>query len=107
MNKILIIVIFTILISCTKNADDISECMEAKIESFKSDKEARAVYKISFNDEFHYWFHTGAIEYDGAEYIYDSNCKEACYYCGFCIPKECIKSYPEYRSEKWELVWKK
>jgi hypothetical protein len=109
MHKVLFLtLILSILISCTKNSEnDISECMKEKIETFQIDKEARAVYKIKLNDEFHYWFHTGAVEYDGAEFIFDSNCKQICFYCGFCIPSDCIKKYPEYLSEKWEVVWKK
>lgn len=101
---ILCLATFTV-ISCNK-FDGLPECIQSKIEESK-DKDLRAVKKFVIGAEDMYFFNTGATEYDGAEFIYNSSCDTVCLFCGFCGIKECLTQFPEYNSEEWEIVWKK
>jgi hypothetical protein len=109
MNKIttiLILAIYLHIASCCHEAEyQPSTCMLEKIETFKSDAAAKAVYSYVLDNEVYFWFNTDATFYDGAEYIYGNDCNQACYFCGECSPPECTQDFP-YDKSKWEIVWK-
>ena len=90
---------------CEKEDLTTSLCILEKIEAFKL--EGLGVYSYEINGKNNYWFHTGAMHYDGSEYIYNENCEVTCYYCGECAPPGCLGSFPPYLSDQWTLVWKK
>jgi hypothetical protein len=105
---ILTLLFLSLMLSCGKSSDELPECIQAKIDATLplSSVQLIAVYKTNINDETHYWFNTGAVTYDGAEYIYDKDCNQVCSFCGFCVKSDCIDAYPDYSSDKWEVVWK-
>jgi hypothetical protein len=106
--NLIVFLILASIFACSKDSNSIPDCIQAKIDEMLplSSVQLKAVYKTKIDGEYHYWFNTGAVTWDGAEYIYSENCENQCSYCGFCIKDECIDKYPEYGSEKWEIVWK-
>jgi hypothetical protein len=109
MNKIttiLILAIYLHLSSCCHEAENQpSTCILEKIEAFKSDPTAKAVYSYILDNEVYFWFNTDATYLDGSEYIYGNDCAQACYFCGECSPPDCTQDFP-YDKSKWEVVWK-
>ena len=94
--------------SCSKNTnDEISPCLKEKIEAFKSDSKSISIKKFRIDEEYHYWFETGAVTYDGKEDIYNNSCEIVCGFCGYCVPNKCTDDYPSYGSDKWEIYWEK
>ncbi len=106
--KIVILLFLASFYACSKDSNDIPDCIQAKIDEMLplSSVQLIAVYKTKIDGEDHYWFNTGAVTWDGAEYIYDKKCKQVCNYCGFCVKDDCIDKYPGYAADKWEVVWK-
>ncbi len=106
--KLVILVQLLWIVSCQKNSIDtsISDCINDKIEAFKNDETAKAVYSITRNEKQYYWMNTDATYFDGVEYIFGNDCENACQFCGECALPDCTKDFP-YDKSKWTLVWKK
>ena len=99
------------LLSACNKADDPCgkpdfSCINEKIEAFKKTEGALAVYRYQVDSEYHYWFHDGAVAWDGAEYIYNTDCEEVCFFCGECLQGACAEKYPV-NQDDWTLIWGK
>ena len=99
------------LLSACNKADDPCgkpdfSCINEKIEAFKKTEGALAVYRYQVDCEYHYWFHDGAVAWDGAEYIYNTDCEEVCFFCGECLQGACAEKYPV-NQDDWTLIWGK
>ena len=92
--------------ACCKKDDcedgKLPDCIQQRI-NISSKPLYLTVNMQKVNGECHYWLNTGAMAFDGAEYIVNDQCDTVCFYCGFCIPPDCSK---EYSSEDWEVIWK-
>jgi len=54
--------------------------------------------------EYHYWLNTGAMAWDGVEYIVNCDCDTVCEIGGFRPPRDCSKNFD---FDIWEIVWEK
>lgn len=107
INYIVIVLIASLLLSCNNNQENdlnLPECINQKFEAEREKNDKVKLKRFLKNDEFYYWLNTGATAYDGSEPIFDKNCIEVCGYCGFCILPTCLMDFPEYGSDRWELV---
>ncbi len=108
--KIWIWTSLAMLMSCSKTEEPCGKpdfsCINDKIEAFKKTEGALAVYRYQVDCDYHYWFRDGSLAWDGAEYVYNTECEEVCYFCGECVQGACAEKYPV-NTEDWTLVWKK
>ncbi|MEZ4906719.1 MAG: hypothetical protein R2771_03530 [Saprospiraceae bacterium] len=99
---VLSIVLFSSLFSCNKSENNectLPECIQNYIDlSSKQPFETVKMQKV--DGECYYWLNTGAMAYDGVEFIVDENCDSICYIGGFA-PAECIINF----SDDWEIIW--
>lgn len=105
MKSILIIFFGLLLLSCTKQDEcgnqKLPDCIKQKID-VSSVQIFQTVKRQKVDGEYHYWLNTGAMAWDGVEYIVNCNCDTICSYCGECFPPECSKKYD---FDKWETIW--
>jgi len=105
MKTILIIFFSLFLFSCTKqvkcDSEKLPECIQQKID-ISSVQIFQTVKRKKVDGEYHYWLNTGAMAWDGVEYIVNCDCDTVCFFCGECVPPECSKNYD---FDKWEIVW--
>lgn len=82
--------------------EKLPDCIMEKIKVHKVEQGRMMVHKMAVGGVDHFWLQSGAAAYDGIEFIYDANCKEACKTGGMRMPMACMKAY---ENGKWELVW--
>lgn len=82
--------------------EKLPDCIMEKIEAQKAPPNRMKVIKINVKGVDHYWLRSGAVAFDGIEYIYDADCKEVCKTGGMRTPLECMKAYERV---PWKLVW--
>lgn len=96
------------LSACNKAEDPCgkpdSSCIDEKIEAFKKTEGALAVYRYQVDGDYHYWFHDGAVAWDGVEHVYNTDCEEVCFFCGECLQSACADKYPANQAD-WTLIW--
>lgn len=113
MKNLLWISLAILATSCCKKSDDdgtispclgASPCLEAKLESFKTQPDAAAIKTQIVGGETHYWLNTNATWYDGVEYILGECCDTVCFFCGQCQIPACND---DYINSNWETIWEK
>ena len=83
------------------NTKELPDCIQTYIDlSSKQPFETVKVQKV--DGECYYWLNTGAMNWDGVEYIVNENCDTVCGYCGECIPPECLDDF-DYNN--WDIIW--
>jgi len=107
--------LITLSVACDDDDDDIlidnggievlfTECIEDIIAADSTNTTIdtlQTIQRQNIDGEWHFWLNTGAIAYDGDEYIVNEQCDTVCYYAGW-IPQECIDNYA---FNEWEIVW--
>ncbi len=94
------------MLSCAKSScltEEIPDCIQDIIQNYSSHPTLQSVQTQLINEIQHYWLQTGAISYDGVEYIVNSSCDTVCYLCGECMPPSCSLKY----GQDWKVIWKK
>jgi len=89
---------------CKSEGNNLSACLDSKLETFKAEPDAVAIKTQTINGEKHYWLNNNATFYDGVEYILGENCDTVCFICGECLPPSCNEDYD---SNNWEIYWEK
>ncbi|HEX5111503.1 MAG TPA: hypothetical protein VFV79_01540 [Saprospiraceae bacterium] len=93
--------------ACSKDHDsfEISDCMNQKIEDFKSQPIAFAVLRINTPLRKLYWFRLEGIPIDVGEDVFTSDCEWYCNFDCYCDPSaycnENILNFPK------DTIWKK
>lgn len=111
MRRIILIPLFAILLftnfTCNKEdaaKKDLPHCIEVQINKPVSEIPFQSLSQQTVDDEVYYRISTGAIAYDGCDYVINANCDTVCTLCGFFMPRECWEKYDE---QKWEVIWEK
>ncbi len=106
--KILTLLIL-FLISCHCNHEDeminptLPNCIENIIANKAVSGALQTIRAQKVNGNIHYWLNTDFTQFDGVEYIVNTNCDTICSFCGECLPADCTKIY----RETWQTIWKK
>jgi hypothetical protein len=95
-------ILFLLLPSCSKDSE-LPDCIEKLTDDPDQTELIEKVRSQTLNGEVYYWLNTGAVAYDGAEYIVNNSCDTICYFCGFCLPPDCGVS-PQ---DDWETIWER
>lgn len=85
-------------------SDAMPTCIQDKIDG--KDYDGEKIIAIKYQDiegVRHYWMHTGAMAYDGPEYIVDENCQDLCSFQGM-VRNECLEKY---RAGTWSTLWER
>lgn len=82
--------------------EKLPDCIMEKVKAQISPPNRMKVIKVNVNGVDHYWLRSGAVAFDGIEYIYDSSCKEVCRTGGMQTQMTCMKSY---ENVPWTVVW--
>lgn len=108
MKRLLFVLLSLIFIvsSChKKDCDDseIPDCVQSILDNNDPNEPVVSIKFQEIDGENFYWLNTGAMAYDGFEYIVDENCDTVCQIGGW-FPQECMNNFD---NEKWGEIWKK
>jgi hypothetical protein len=80
----------------------IPQCIKELVDS--PDTQPLSIKSQVSDDGQHYWINTGAVNFDGVEYIVNRQCDTVCFMCGECTFSDCMS---EYNSDNWITLWQK
>ncbi|MGE5357173.1 MAG: hypothetical protein ACM3PT_13150 [Deltaproteobacteria bacterium] len=108
MRIFLFILLLFVLNSCCKDencdASKLPDCIQQMIDVVGDAPPFNSVKRQKVDEEYHYWLNTGAMAWDGVEYIVNCDCDTVCEIGGFRPPQDCSKNFD---FDKWEIVWEK
>jgi hypothetical protein len=103
MKNLLYILLFLFAFSNCKHETQFSDCLNDKIEAFKSDPNAIEIVKITTSDRTLYWFRDNIA--DAGEPLYEADCSVFCVTDLFGITDiPCNNDIYEVQQEK---IWQK
>jgi hypothetical protein len=108
MRLFLSLIFILLLSSCCKNENncngDLPACISKIIQDDSISESIKTIKVQNIDGECHYWLNTGAMAWDGVEYIVNDKCDTICGIGGFLISQDCSINYD---FDKWEIVWEK
>ena len=85
--------------SCKKESKvEVPSCI---MEIIDVDERVGEITIQEVDGEIHYFVSTGAMAYDGQEYIYNTDCDTLCTLGGFAPLPDCFDIY----DEEWTSIW--
>jgi hypothetical protein len=83
---------------------DLPECIQNMINDLNVNSKLLSISTQTVSGEVFYRLNTGALAYDGCDYVINAQCDTVCTLCGFQMPQECWNKYEE---KQWKLIWQK
>ncbi|MEO0899109.1 MAG: hypothetical protein AAFY71_22040 [Bacteroidota bacterium] len=99
------VVLGFLLFSCDQEGsnalDDLPACVQDYIENADGSQKQHPIKAQRLGFKRYYWLNTGAMAFDGLEYIVDADCDTACSMGGL-LPPSCDLDFD---NNNWEQVW--